>query len=67
MTLGDAKAKQRAHKIRKPRISKLAWEYGWATPTASFKISFDARSVTFSAETGGIGSAGKGDGVHVLY
>lgn len=66
MTLGSADGRTHRNALRKPRISKLAWAYGWATPTASFSISFNSSDLTFSASTGGVGSAGKGAGIHAI-
>lgn len=66
MTLGSADGKTRRHSLTKPRISKLAWAYGWATPTASFSISWNPGNLSFSASTSGVGSAGKGAGIHAI-
>jgi hypothetical protein len=67
MTLGSARARSARNALRYPRISKLAWGYGWATPTASFSISFNSKNLTFSVTTGGVGSAGKGAGIHTIF
>lgn len=67
MTLGSAEGKTRRNALRKPRISKLAWAYGWATPTASFSITWNSSTLSFSASTGGVGSAGKGSGIHTIF
>jgi hypothetical protein len=67
MTLGSADGRTRRNALRKPRISKLAWAYGWATPTASFSITWNSSTLTFSASVGGIGSAGKGAGIHTIF
>jgi hypothetical protein len=66
MSLGHSEGKTHRNALRKPRISKLAWAYGWATPTASISIKFDVKKLTFSASTGGLGSAGKGTGIHTI-
>jgi hypothetical protein len=66
MSLGKADAKARSHSLKKPRIAKLAWAYGWATPTASFSIKWEGHGASFSVDTGGIGSSGKGSGIHAL-
>ncbi len=67
MSLGSAAGRTARNALRKPRISKRAWGYGWATPTASFNISWNSSTLTFSASTSGVGSAGKGAGVHTIY
>lgn len=67
MSLGSAEGDTQRNALVPPRISKLAWAYGWATPTASFSISFNADSLTFSASTSGLGSAGKGSGIDTIF
>ncbi|MEZ4361059.1 MAG: hypothetical protein R3B48_12820 [Kofleriaceae bacterium] len=67
MSLGSAGGQTRRNALIYPRISKRAWGYGWATPTASFSITWNSGSLTFSASTSGVGSAGKGSGVHTIY
>lgn len=67
MSLGSAEGDTARNALLPPRISKLAWGYGWATPTASFSISFNADSLTFSASTSGLGSAGKGSGIDTIF
>jgi hypothetical protein len=67
MSLGNAAGKTHQNALRKPRISKLAWGYGWATPTASFKITWKSKSGSFDVGTSGVGSAGKGSGIHTIY
>ncbi|HEU4731484.1 MAG TPA: hypothetical protein VFT22_26500 [Kofleriaceae bacterium] len=67
MSLGTAGGDTQRNALLPPRISKLAWAYGWATPTASFSISFNADSLTFSASTSGLGSAGKGSGIDTIF
>lgn len=67
MSLGSADGKTRRNALIKPRIAKRAWGYGWATPTASFSITWNSGSLTFSASTGGVGSAGHGAGVHTIF
>jgi hypothetical protein len=66
MSIGRAAGNTRRNALRKPRISKLAWGYGWATPTTSFSIKWNARSATFSVSISGVGSAGKGSGIHSI-
>jgi hypothetical protein len=46
---------------------EAGWAYGWATPTASFRISLHADSLTFSARTSGLGNAGKGSGIDAIF
>jgi hypothetical protein len=67
MSLGSAEGRTRRNALRKPRISKLAWAYGWATPTASFSITWNSGTLSFSASTSGVGSAGKGAGIHTIF
>jgi hypothetical protein len=67
MSLGSAEGQIARNALIYPRISKLAWAYGWATPTASFSITWNADTLTFSASTSGVGSAGKGSGIHAIY
>lgn len=67
MSLGSADGETRRNALIYPRISKLAWGYGWATPTASFSISWSYESLSFSASVSGVGSAGKGTGIHTMY
>lgn len=67
MSVGSAQGRTARNALKKPRISKRAWGYGWATPTASFSVSWNSGSLTFSASTSGVGSAGKGTGVHTIY
>jgi hypothetical protein len=67
MSLGSAGGDTQRNALLPPRISKLAWAYGWATPTASFTLSFNADNLTFSASTSGIGSAGKGSGIDIIF
>ncbi len=67
MSLGSAGGDTQRNALLPPRISKLAWAYGWATPTASFSLTFNADNLTFSATTSGIGSAGKGAGIDTIF
>jgi hypothetical protein len=67
MSLGSAEGRTGRNALRYPRISKLAWGYGWATPTASFSVTWNSGSLTFSASTSGVGSAGHGAGIHTIY
>jgi hypothetical protein len=67
MNLGHATGKTARNSLQKKnRISKLAWAFGWATPTASFHIKWSAKELTFSASVSGIGSSGKGAGIHTI-
>lgn len=67
MSIGSASGQTRRNALIKPRIAKRAWGYGWATPTASFSITWHPGSLTFSASVGGVGSAGHGAGVHTIF
>ena len=67
MSVGRAEGKTARNALKKPRISKLAWGYGWATPTASFNIKWNRGPLTFSVSTSGVGSMGKGSGIHPMY
>lgn len=67
MSVGSASGRTGRNALWYPRISKLAWGYGWATPTASFSIAWNSGSLTFSVSTSGVGSAGKGSGIHTIY
>ena len=67
MQAGSADAQTARNALVYPRISKLAWGYGWATPTASFSISFNYKNLTFSVSVSGIGSTGKGSGIHTIF
>lgn len=66
MTLGSADAKAQNFK-RTNGYSQITWAYGWATPTASFKIGFNKGSGKFEASVSGIGSKGSGAGVDTRY
>lgn len=67
MDLGSAGAQQKRHSLTYPRISKQAWGYGWATPTASFHIAWQSGSASFDVSLSGVGSDGKGEGIHTIY
>lgn len=67
MTAGSASAKWKNNFLQRNSRSKMAWAFGWATPTAKFSISFNAKSLTFSTSTSGVGSKGSGSGVHTIY
>lgn len=66
MTLGSAKAETKPTILdNKHRYVKLAYGYAWATPTASFSISFDAKKGdvggSFKVSLSGLSSKGGGD------
>lgn len=67
MSVGSAKARWANNYLNRRSRSKMAWGYGWATPTASFSIKFNSTNITFSASTSGVGSKGAGDGIHTIY
>lgn len=67
MSIGSADAQWSNNYLDPYSRSKMAWAYGWATPTASFSIKFNYSSLTFSASTSGVGSKGSGYGVHTIY
>ena len=67
MSLGSAKARWANNYLARHSRSKMAWAYGWATPTASFSITFHTSTLTFSTSTSGIGSRGSGSGIHTIY
>lgn len=62
MTLGSAGAKTRGTVLDHRRYAVLAYGYAWATPTASFSISFDAKKGpvggSFNVSLSGVGSKG---------
>lgn len=67
MSAGSASARWANNTLSRYSLSKMAWGYGWATPTASFNISFNSSNLTFSTGTSGVGSKGSGSGVHTIY
>jgi hypothetical protein len=67
MSLGKTSGQAHRNALRKPRISKLAWGYGWATPTAHFGVTWHSSSLTFTATSGGVGSSGHGAGIHTIF
>lgn len=67
MTVGRATGKTARNALKRPRISKLAWGYGWATPTGSFSITWNKGPLTFSVSISGVGSMGQGSGIHTIY
>ncbi|WP_018615337.1 hypothetical protein [Segetibacter koreensis] len=67
MSVGAAMGRWANNYLNRRSRSKMAWGYGWATPTASFSIKFNSKSITFSATTSGVGSKGSGDGIHTIY
>lgn len=71
MDLGSAQAQTKETRLDRRRYAKIAYGYAWATPTASFKISFDAKKGdvggSFSVSLSGIGSKGGGDGYSTIY
>ena len=67
MSAGSAKGRWHNNSLSRYSRSKMAWGYGWATPTASFSITFNSSNLTFSAGTSGVGSKGSGSGIHTIY
>ena len=67
MSVGSASGRWANNYLSRSSRSKMAWGYGWATPTASFSIKYNSSSITFSASTSGVGSKGSGDGIHTIY
>ncbi|WP_350242315.1 hypothetical protein [Deinococcus sonorensis] len=71
MNLGSAGAKTRNTVLKATQLAKLAYGYAWATPTASFSISFDAKKGdvggSFKVSLKGLGSKGGGDAHHTFY
>jgi len=66
MNLGKTDGQQRGT-YRKGHLSKMAWGYAWATPTASISVTFDKNNLKFDVGVKGLGSGGKGAGVHTIY
>ncbi|WP_143097842.1 hypothetical protein [Chitinophaga sp. CF118] len=66
MSVGSAAAKWARYK-RTNSYSQISWGYGWATPTASFSISASRPPVEFSVSLSGVGSKGRGSGIHLYY
>jgi hypothetical protein len=66
MSAGSAGAKWHSYK-RTSTYSQISWGYGWATPTASFSIKASKDPVEFTVSLSGVGSKGKGTGVHTYY
>lgn len=71
MEVGSADAKTRNTVLKATQLAKLAYGYAWATPTASFSISFDAKKGdvggSFAVSLKGVGSKGGGDAHHTFY
>jgi hypothetical protein len=71
MTLGKTDAKTKNTVMSHRRYAKIAYGYAWATPTASFSISFDAKrgdvGGSFKVSLSGVGSKGGGDAHHTIY
>lgn len=67
MSIGSASGRWARNYLNHHSRSKMAWAYGWATPTASFSIKLSAKYLTFSTSTSGVGSRGSGSGVHTIY
>jgi hypothetical protein len=71
MSLGSAQAKTQETVLDRRREAKIAYGYAWATPTADFSISFDAKKGpvggSFSVSLNGVGSKGGGDDHHLIY
>jgi len=66
MSLGKTDAQQRRTYL-KGHLSKMAWGYAWATPTANISVKFDKQNLKFDVGVSGVGSGGKGAGVHTIY
>jgi hypothetical protein len=66
MSAGSAAAKWHTYKLTNT-YSQISWGYGWATPTASFSIKASKAPVKFSVSLGGVGSKGRGTGIHLYY
>jgi len=66
MSLGKTDAQQRRTYL-KGHLSKMAWGYAWATPTASISVKFDKQNLKFDVGVSGLGSGGKGAGEHTIY
>ncbi len=71
MSLGSAEAKTKETVLDRRREAKIAYGYAWATPTADFSISFDAKKGpvggSFTVSLSGVGSKGGGDDHHLIY
>jgi hypothetical protein len=71
MTLGSAQAQTKETVLDRRREAKIAYGYAWATPTADFSISFDAKKGpvggSFTVSLSGVGSKGGGDDHHLIY
>jgi hypothetical protein len=66
MSVGSASAQARRHKLART-YAQIDWGYGWATPTASFKITYNSKKATFEVSLSGVGSKGRGTGRHTIY
>jgi hypothetical protein len=66
MNVGSAAAKWARYK-RTNTYSQISWGYGWATPTGSFSIKASKDPVEFSVSLSGVGSKGRGSGIHLYY
>jgi hypothetical protein len=66
MTLGSASTRQTSY-VLKNSYAQLTWAFAWATPTASFSFSYGGKPAQLSASVSGIGSKGKGSGIHTWY
>jgi hypothetical protein len=67
MTLGSADAQTHNTDFNPWSYAVIAYGYAWATPTASFKISYDAGKAKFDVSLSGVGSKGGGDDHHTIY
>jgi hypothetical protein len=67
MTLGSAQAQTHNTQLDPSRYAVMAYGYAWATPTASFKISYDGGHAKFDVSLSGVGSKGGGDDHHTIY
>lgn len=66
MSVGSAAAKWARYK-RTNTYSQISWGYGWATPTGSFSIKAVKDPIEFSVSLSGVGSKGRGSGIHLYY
>ncbi|SEW26672.1 hypothetical protein SAMN05428988_3785 [Chitinophaga sp. YR573] len=66
MNVGSAAAKWARYK-RTNTYSQISWGYGWATPTADFEIKASKDPVEFTVSLSGVGSKGRGSGIHLYY
>jgi hypothetical protein len=71
MSVGSAQVKAKETVFKPASYAKIAYGYAWATPTADFSISFDAKKGevggSFKVSLKGVGSKGGGDRHHTIY